>query len=72
MAMISRLLRQTAGFDADFDKFPEHIQRIVYTSPEAECYCTDSYLGYVDVVYPGRHISNARDKSNTFIVAKYK
>ena len=34
----------------------------------AEKYCTDGYFGYIDVVYPGRHIRNIRDKSDTFTV----
>ena len=55
-------------FGAAFDKIPERIQKIVDTDPEAEYYCTDGYLGYVDVVCPGRHIRNARDKSYTFTV----
>ena len=37
-------------------------------APAAEKYCTDGYLGYIDVVYPGFHIRNVRDKSHTFTV----
>lgn len=66
--MVSRLPRQIVGFDAAYDKSPERIQSIVDNEPEAEYYCTDGYLGYVDVIYPGRHIRNARDKSDTFTV----
>ncbi len=68
MTMVSRLPRQIVGYDAAFDKSPERIQKIVDHSPEAECYCTDGYFGYIDIVYPGRHIRNARDKSDTFTV----
>lgn len=68
MTMVSRLPRQIVGFDVAFDKSPERIQKIVDNGPEAEVYCTDGYLGYIDVVYPGRHIRNARDKSDTFTV----
>lgn len=66
MTMVSRLPRQIVGFDAAFDKTPERIQKIVDEGPEAEYYCTDGYLGYIDIVYPGKHVRNARDKSDTF------
>jgi len=68
MTMVSRLPRQIVGFDAAFDKSPERIQNIIDRSPGAENYCTDGWSGYVDVVYPGRHIRNARNKSDTFTV----
>ena len=41
---------------------------IVDNAPEAGRYCTDGFLGYVDVAYPGKHIRNIRDKSDTFTV----
>ena len=66
MTMVSRLPRQIVGFDAAFDKSLERIQAIVDSAPEAESYCTDGWLGYVDVVYPGKHIRNARNKNDTF------
>ena len=31
-------------------------------------YCTDGYLGYIDVVCPGKHIRNVRNKSDTYTV----
>jgi len=68
MTMVSRLPRQIVGFDVAFDKSPERIQAIVDNAPEAKSYCTDGWSGYADVVYPGRHIRNARDKSSTFTV----
>jgi IS1 family transposase len=68
ITMASRLPRQIAGFDVAFDKSPERVQRIVDDAPEAKKYCTDGWSGYVDVVYPGEHIRNARDKSDTFTV----
>ena len=37
-------------------------------APEAKKYCTDGYLGYVDIIYPEHHIRNIRNKSDTFIV----
>ena len=68
MTMVSRKPRQIVGFDVAYDKSPERIQRIVDNAPEAQQYCTDGYLGYVDVVYPGKHIRNVRDKKDTFTV----
>ncbi len=68
MTMVSRQPRQIVGFDVAQDKSPERIQAIVDSAPEAESYCTDGWFGYIDVVYPGRHIRNCRDKSDTFTV----
>ena len=68
MTMVSRNPRQIVGYDVAFDKSPKRIQKIVDNAPEAEAYCTDGWNGYVDVVYPGRHIRNCRDKSDTFTV----
>jgi IS1 family transposase len=68
MTMVSREPRQIVGFDAARDKSPERIQAIVDSAPEAEDYATDGYFGYIDVVYPGKHIRNIHDKSNTFTV----
>lgn len=66
--MVSRLPRQIVGYDVAFDKSSQRIQKIVDNGPEAEYYCTDGYLGYVDIVYPGKHIRNVRNKSDTFTV----
>ena len=68
MTMVSRKPRQIVGFDVAYDKTPERIQQIVDNAPIADKYCTDGYLGYVDVVYPGKHIRNVRDKKDTFTV----
>jgi IS1 family transposase len=68
ITMVSREPRQIVGFDAAFDKSPARVQQIVDSAPEAKKYCTDGWSGYVDVVYPGQHIRNVRDKSNTFTV----
>ena len=68
MTMVNRLPRQIVGFDVAFDKSPERIQAIVDSSPWVERYCTDGYLGYVDIIYSGEHIRNIRDKSDTFTV----
>ena len=65
IAMVSRLPRQIVRIDAAFDKSPKRIQALVDGAPEAEKYCTDGYLGYIDVVYPGKHIRNIHDKKDT-------
>lgn len=66
MTMVSRLPRQIVGFDAAGDKSPDRIQKIVDNGPQAEYYCTDGYLGYIDIAYPGKHIRNTHNKSDTF------
>ena len=66
--MVSREPRQIVEFDVAFDKSPERIQDIVDNAPDAEYYCTDGYNGYIDIAYPGKHIRNIHDKSDTFIV----
>ena len=68
MTAVSREPRQILGFDVAFDKSPTRIQRIVDNAPPASRYCTDGWTGYVDVVYPGQHIRNCHDKSDTFTV----
>ena len=68
MTMVSRLPRQIVGYDVASDKSPRRIQEIVDHAPDAKNYCTDGWSGYVDVVYPGRHIRNCRDKSDTYTV----
>ena len=68
MTMISREPRQIVGFAVAKDKSPARIQAIVDSAPEAQSYCTDGFLGYIDIVYPGQHIRNIHDKSDTFTV----
>ena len=67
--MVSRNPRQIVGFDVAYDKSPSRIQEIVDNSPSALKYYTDGYLGYIDVVYyPGVHVRNTHDKSDTYTV----
>lgn len=68
ITLVSRNPRQIVGFDVAADKSPERIQKIVDNSPEAAVYCTDGFLGYIDVVYPGQHVRNVRDKRDTYTV----
>ena len=66
--MISREPRQIISFDAQHDKGSPHLQQLVDSSVDAQKYCTDGYVGYLDVVFPGQHIRNVRDKRDTHIV----
>ncbi|MDE6834515.1 MAG: hypothetical protein K2J39_09780 [Ruminococcus sp.] len=66
--MVSRKTRAIVGFDVVYDKSPERIQNMANKVPEAEYYCTDGYKGYVDIVYPGKHIHNVYNKKDTFTV----
>ena len=68
MTMVSREPRQIVGFDVAYDKSPDRIQKIVDAAPCAKEYCTDGYLEYIDVVYPGTHVRNVHDKSDTYTV----
>jgi len=68
IAMVSREPRQIVSFDVSINKSTAHLQRVVDNAPWAENYCTDGYFGYLDVVFPGKHIRNVRDKRDTHIV----
>ena len=68
LTMVSRKPRQIVNFDVARDKSPERIQKMVDNAPPASKYCTDGFLGYIDVVYPGKHVRNVRDKKDTFTV----
>lgn len=68
MTMVTRTPRTIAGFEVAQDKAASRIQSIVDGAPWADYYCTDGYFGYLNVIYPGRHIYNINDKSNTFTV----
>ena len=60
--------RQIVGFDVQFDKGAFRLQGIVDNAPEAENYSTDGNLSYLDVIFPGKHIRNIRDKRDTHII----
>jgi IS1 family transposase len=68
MTMVRRNQRQIVGFEVARDKCAWRIQRMVDEAPEAQKYCTDGYIGYTDVIYPGEHVRKMRDKSDTHIV----
>jgi len=65
MTMISREPRQIVSFDVQYDKGSLRLQGVVDKAPYAKRYCTDGCVGYLDVVFPGEHIRNIRDKGDT-------
>ena len=68
MTMVSRKPQQIMGHVVSRNKWSRTIQRMVDAAPETECYYTDGYQGYLDAVYPGRHIYNIHNKKDTFTV----
>ena len=56
MTMVSRKPRQIVGHVVSRDKMSSTIQQMIDTAPKAKQYCTDGYYGYLDVVFPGKHI----------------
>jgi len=68
MTMISREPRQIVSFDVQFDKSSFRLQSLVDNAPDAKNYFTDGYVGYLDVVFPGKHVRNVRDKRDTHTV----
>jgi len=66
--VVSREPRKILRFTVSRDKSAATIQRIVDTAPDADCYATDGYFGYLDVIFPGEHIRNVRNKADTHIV----
>ena len=68
MTMISRRPRQIVAFEVDKTKAQQLIQNMVDNAPAAERYYTDGYFGYSEVDFPGYHIRNERDKSDTHLV----
>ena len=68
MTMVSREPRQIIGHVVSRDKTSKTIQKMVDAAPDAERYCTDGYSGYLDVIFPGKHIFNIHNKNDTFTV----
>ena len=68
MTMISRKPRQILAFAVDNSRTQRLIQQMVDSVPAADNYATDGYYGYGDIIFPGRHIQNADNKNDTFLV----
>ena len=68
MTMISRVPRQIVAFAVDNSKLQTLIQAMADSAPAAERYYTDGYRGYAEIIFPGCHISNSRDKSDTHLI----
>lgn len=66
--MVERASRRIIGSAVAKDKSAWRIQEIVDNSPEANIYCTDGYVVYLNVVFPGKHIYNTHNKADTFTV----
>jgi len=65
---VSREPRQIVGFDVAMDKSPERIQSMVDNAPSGERYYSDGYLGYTNIIYPGKYTQNIHNKNDTFTV----
>ena len=65
MTLISPSPRQIVNFTVDNFKTTAHYQHLVDNSPIFKNYCTDGCNGYLGVNFPGRHIRNTWDKSDT-------
>ena len=68
--MVSREPRQLVGFDVSMEKSAKYIQGIVDHAPDAKFYCSDGYVGYLDVVYLCMHIRGTRNKRVTRSLSK--
>lgn len=68
MTMVTRNPRTIVAHDTAQDKSSQRIQKLVDSAAWADFYCTDGYFGYLNVIYPGKHIYNIHDKSNTYTV----
>ena len=66
--MVSRKPRQIVGDVVSRNRSARTIQRMVDKAEEAAIYCTDGYSGYLDVVFPGKHLFNIHSKKDTFTV----
>ena len=66
--MVSRKPRQIVGHVVSRNRSARTIQRMVDKAEEAAIYCTDGYSGYLDVVFPGKHLFNIHSKKDTFTV----
>ena len=65
MTMIRPEPRQIINFDVQMDNSSFRLQGLVDNALWAENYATDGYFGYLDVIFPGKHIRNVHNKRDT-------
>ena len=65
MTMIRPEPRQIVCFDVALENSAFRLQGLVDQGPWAENYATDGYFGYLDVIFPGKHIRNVHNKRDT-------
>jgi IS1 family transposase len=66
MTIVSREPRQIQSYCVARDKCAWRIQEMVDRIPKAKTYCSDGYLGYLDVDYYGaKYVRNCRNKADT-------
>ncbi len=68
ITLVSRNPRQILGYTVSPDKSAETLQKVVDMAPYSETYCTDGYNGYLDTIFPGKHIFNPHNQNDTFTV----
>ena len=68
ITLVSRNPRQILGHTVSHDKSAQTLQKVVDMAPYSETYCTDGYNGYLDTIFPGKHIFNPHNKNDTFTV----
>ena len=68
IALVNRNPRHILGYSVSGDNSAQTLQSVVDSSYIAQQYCTDGYIGYLDVVFPGEHIFNVHNKNDTFTV----
>ena len=67
MTLMSRDKRQIVGYDIEFDKSRERIQRLVDNSSKASKYYSDAYSVCSEICYEG-HNTSLKNKSQTYTV----
>lgn len=65
VTLISPKPRQIVGFRVSYTRTAKEMQAIVDNSMWADNYATDGNFTYMDVDFPGKHIRNYTDKSDT-------
>jgi IS1 family transposase len=65
MVLMSREPRQIVAFAVEKSKSAEELQKVVDAAPPAHYYYTDGNYSYRDVAFPGIHMRNQFDKSDT-------